>query len=265
MSWSSTARRSTRSPRSSAALVCAGGCSSALPACWCWCRWWATQIGVAEQTANALLSASGAGGLAIGSWVLRRGGMSAEQIARRTAQAVSPACCASFGARSPTVFAMGCGCRVATRRRDNRVVRNDGVRPGPPRGELPRVRGRPTDRSAGARLPDRPARRQPAVARRIGGIDAGLIGCSHARESASAPPRRRRPRSGRRTGCPTAPGSRWRSDRHGLRAASGSRAPRVPWRSALAGSSRGRPTARGAEAYWTSLASFHDRPVWWPA
>ena len=42
------------------------------------------QIGMAEQAANSLLPAGGAGGLALGAWALRRGGMSAEHIARRT-------------------------------------------------------------------------------------------------------------------------------------------------------------------------------------
>ena len=42
------------------------------------------QIGMAEQGANSVLSVSGAGGLALGVWALRRGGMSAEHIGRRT-------------------------------------------------------------------------------------------------------------------------------------------------------------------------------------
>lgn len=42
------------------------------------------QIGMSEQAANSLLSASGAGGLALGVWALRRGGMSPEQIGRKT-------------------------------------------------------------------------------------------------------------------------------------------------------------------------------------
>jgi uncharacterized membrane protein YbhN (UPF0104 family) len=42
------------------------------------------QIGMAEQAANSLLPAGGAGGLALGVWALRRGGMSAEHIGRRT-------------------------------------------------------------------------------------------------------------------------------------------------------------------------------------
>ena len=42
------------------------------------------QIGMSEQAANSVLSVSGAGGLALGAWALRRGGMGAEYIARRT-------------------------------------------------------------------------------------------------------------------------------------------------------------------------------------
>jgi uncharacterized membrane protein YbhN (UPF0104 family) len=42
------------------------------------------QIGMAEQGANSVLSVSGAGGLALGAWALRRGGMTVEFIGRRT-------------------------------------------------------------------------------------------------------------------------------------------------------------------------------------
>jgi uncharacterized protein (TIRG00374 family) len=42
------------------------------------------QIGMAEQAANSLLPAGGAGGLALGVWALRRRGLSAEHIGRRT-------------------------------------------------------------------------------------------------------------------------------------------------------------------------------------
>ena len=42
------------------------------------------QIGMSEQAANSVLSVSGAGGLALGAWALRRGGMSAENIGRKT-------------------------------------------------------------------------------------------------------------------------------------------------------------------------------------
>lgn len=42
------------------------------------------QIGMAEQGANSVLSVSGIGGLALGAWALRRGGLSTEHIARRS-------------------------------------------------------------------------------------------------------------------------------------------------------------------------------------
>jgi uncharacterized protein (TIRG00374 family) len=43
------------------------------------------QIGMSELGANALLPTGGAGGLALGAWALKRGGMPASDIARRTA------------------------------------------------------------------------------------------------------------------------------------------------------------------------------------
>lgn len=43
-----------------------------------------TEIGLTEQAANSLLSVGGAGGLALGGWILRRGGLPGGQIARRT-------------------------------------------------------------------------------------------------------------------------------------------------------------------------------------
>lgn len=43
-----------------------------------------TEIGLSEQAANSLLSVGGAGGLALGAWILRRGGLAAAQIGRRT-------------------------------------------------------------------------------------------------------------------------------------------------------------------------------------
>jgi len=42
------------------------------------------QIGMAEQGANSVLSVSGAGGLALGAWALNRGGMSADEIGRKS-------------------------------------------------------------------------------------------------------------------------------------------------------------------------------------
>ncbi len=42
------------------------------------------QLGMAEQAANVLVPTGGAGGLALGAWVLRAGGMRTEYIARRS-------------------------------------------------------------------------------------------------------------------------------------------------------------------------------------
>ena len=42
------------------------------------------EIGMSELAANALLSVGGAGGLALGVWILKRGGMDTGHIARRT-------------------------------------------------------------------------------------------------------------------------------------------------------------------------------------
>jgi uncharacterized membrane protein YbhN (UPF0104 family) len=43
-----------------------------------------TEIGVSELAANSVLSVGGAGGLALGAWILRRGGLPTQFIARRT-------------------------------------------------------------------------------------------------------------------------------------------------------------------------------------
>lgn len=42
------------------------------------------QLGMAEQATNVLLPTGGAGGLALGAWALRQGGMSTEHIGRRS-------------------------------------------------------------------------------------------------------------------------------------------------------------------------------------
>jgi uncharacterized membrane protein YbhN (UPF0104 family) len=42
------------------------------------------RLGMAEQAANVLLPTGGAGGLALGAWALRRGGLSSEYVARRS-------------------------------------------------------------------------------------------------------------------------------------------------------------------------------------
>src|SRR3954453_11859977 len=43
-----------------------------------------TEIGLSELAANSVFSIGGAGGLALGAWILRRGGLAAAFIARRT-------------------------------------------------------------------------------------------------------------------------------------------------------------------------------------
>jgi uncharacterized membrane protein YbhN (UPF0104 family) len=43
-----------------------------------------TEIGLSELAANSVFSIGGAGGLALGAWILRRGGLPASYIARRT-------------------------------------------------------------------------------------------------------------------------------------------------------------------------------------
>src|ERR1700745_3315252 len=48
-----------------------------------WRRSW--EVGGSELAMGSLVPASGAGGLALGAWVLHRGGMDAEGIARRSA------------------------------------------------------------------------------------------------------------------------------------------------------------------------------------
>ena len=43
-----------------------------------------SEIGLSELAANSVLSVGGAGGLALGAWILRRGGLAVDFIARRT-------------------------------------------------------------------------------------------------------------------------------------------------------------------------------------
>jgi hypothetical protein len=43
-----------------------------------------TEIGLSELAANSVFSIGGAGGLAFGAWILRRGGLPTAFIARRT-------------------------------------------------------------------------------------------------------------------------------------------------------------------------------------
>ncbi|HYM56433.1 MAG TPA: lysylphosphatidylglycerol synthase transmembrane domain-containing protein [Solirubrobacteraceae bacterium] len=72
-----------------AAILQLGSCLSyviAFRAVFCRHMSWRTsyEIGTSELAANSLLSVGGAGGLALGAWILRRGGNPPGQIARRT-------------------------------------------------------------------------------------------------------------------------------------------------------------------------------------
>jgi uncharacterized membrane protein YbhN (UPF0104 family) len=63
------------------------------------------QIGMAEEAANSLLPAGGAGGLALGAWALSRRGLSADHIARRTVAFFFLTSLANVG--SVPLFALG--------------------------------------------------------------------------------------------------------------------------------------------------------------
>jgi uncharacterized membrane protein YbhN (UPF0104 family) len=72
-----------------AALLQLGSCLSyvlVFRSVFCRLMAWRTsyEIGMAELATNSMVSVGGAGGLALGAWILRHGGMSAGHIARRT-------------------------------------------------------------------------------------------------------------------------------------------------------------------------------------
>ena len=72
-----------------AALLQLGSCASyvvVFRAVFCRRMSWRTssEIGLSELAANSVFSIGGAGGLALGAWILRRGGLAADFIARRT-------------------------------------------------------------------------------------------------------------------------------------------------------------------------------------
>jgi uncharacterized protein (TIRG00374 family) len=78
------------------------------------------EIGMAEQGTNVLLPAGGVGGLALGAWALRQGGMSAERIARRSVcffvltSAPNFVCAALFGCALASGALPGAGPVVLT-------------------------------------------------------------------------------------------------------------------------------------------------------
>ena len=78
------------------------------------------EIGMTEQGTNVLVPAGGVGGLALGAWALRQGGMSAERIARRSVaffvltSAPNFICAALFGLALATGVLPGGGPLVLT-------------------------------------------------------------------------------------------------------------------------------------------------------
>jgi len=78
------------------------------------------EIGMTEQGTNVLVPAGGVGGLALGAWALRQGGMSTERIARRSVaffvltSAPNFACAALFGLALATGALPGGGPLVLT-------------------------------------------------------------------------------------------------------------------------------------------------------
>jgi uncharacterized membrane protein YbhN (UPF0104 family) len=78
-----------------------------LRAVFCPCMRWGPsyQLGMSELAANSLLPAGGAGGLALGAWALRRGGVSTHHIANRTVVFFLVTSAANFAA----VIAAGIG------------------------------------------------------------------------------------------------------------------------------------------------------------
>ncbi len=78
------------------------------------------EIGMTEQGTNVLVPAGGVGGLALGAWALRQGGMSAERIARRSVaffvltSAPNFLCAALFGLALATGVLPGGGPLILT-------------------------------------------------------------------------------------------------------------------------------------------------------
>jgi uncharacterized membrane protein YbhN (UPF0104 family) len=78
------------------------------------------EIGMAEQGTNVLVPAGGVGGLALGAWALRQGGMSADRIARRSVaffvltSAPNFVCAALFGLALATGVLPGGGPLILT-------------------------------------------------------------------------------------------------------------------------------------------------------
>jgi hypothetical protein len=67
------------------------------------------EIGVAELATNSLVNVGGAGGLALGAWILRRGGMPAGRVARRTVAFFLITSLANVGALIVAAVGLGTG------------------------------------------------------------------------------------------------------------------------------------------------------------
>jgi uncharacterized membrane protein YbhN (UPF0104 family) len=67
------------------------------------------EIAMTEQAANVLLPTGGAGGLALGAWALRRGGMSADRVARRTVAFFLVTSAVNFGVAILAGFVLATG------------------------------------------------------------------------------------------------------------------------------------------------------------
>ena len=143
-----------------------------------------TEIGLSELAANSVFSVGGAGGLALGAWILRRGGLAADFIARRTVAFFLLTSLANVG-----FLALGgrrrwrpACCRIAE------LPARPDPRRGRRAGDRARARGAPAGGRARTALDARPARRAArarsatASTRRCGccgrGDPAILVGAS---------------------------------------------------------------------------------------
>ena len=119
-----------------------------------------TEIGLSELAANSVFSIGGAGGLALGAWILRRGGLAGSFIARRTVAFFLLTSLANV-----SFLALG-GLALATGVLNGSPGLLFGAHAGRGRrgGDRARSRGAPAGRRAGAALDARPARRGRARA-----------------------------------------------------------------------------------------------------
>ena len=115
-----------------------------------------TEIGLSELAANSLFTVGGAGGLALGAWIMRRGGLPADFIAQRTVAFFLITSLANV--ELPRARRDRAGDRAAGRRA--RLPARPRARGRGGRDRRPRARGRPPRRRAPAPLDARQARRR---------------------------------------------------------------------------------------------------------